>query len=49
MLFGSVPFKGNNMEELHKLIIAGKYTLKEDVSSEAKNLMKIILEVDPVK
>ena len=37
------------MSELHKLIIAGKYTLKEDISPEAKNLLKIILEVDPNK
>ena len=37
------------MHELHKLIIAGKYTLKEDISPEAKNLLKIILEVDPNK
>ena len=49
MLFGSVPFKGGSMHELHKLIIAGKYTLKEDISPEAKNLLKIILEVDPNK
>lgn len=37
------------MAELHKLIIAGKYTIKEDISPEVKNLLKIILEVDPTR
>lgn len=49
MLFGSVPFKGGSMSELHKLIISGKYSLKEDISPEASNLLKQILEVDPTK
>jgi carbon catabolite-derepressing protein kinase len=32
MLYGSVPFKANNMTDLHQLIIKGKYTLKDDIS-----------------
>ena len=49
MLYGTVPFKANNMEELHKLIIKGKYTLKDDISIEARNLLRGLLEVNPEK
>lgn len=49
MLYGSVPFKGANMNELHKLIIGAKYTLKDDISSEAKDLLKRLLETNPSK
>ena len=49
MLYGSVPFKGANMSELHKLIIGAKYTLKDDISSEAKDLLKRLLETNPSK
>lgn len=47
MLYGTVPFKGNNMNELHKLIIRGNVTLKEDVSEEARSLLRGLLECDP--
>ncbi len=49
MLFGTVPFKGGNMNELHKLIIKGKYQIKDDISEEARDLIKKILETDPKK
>jgi serine/threonine protein kinase len=49
MLYGVVPFKANNMEDLHKLIIKGKYTLKDDISIEARNLLRGLLEVNPDK
>lgn len=29
MLFGTVPFKANNMNELHQLILKAKFTFKE--------------------
>ena len=32
MLYGTVPFKANSMSELHKLIIKGKYELKDGVT-----------------
>jgi 5'-AMP-activated protein kinase catalytic alpha subunit len=38
MLYGSVPFKANNMTDLHKLIIKGSYTLKDDISEGNLNL-----------
>ena len=40
MLYGTVPFKANNMNDLHKLIMKGKYTLKDDISDEARDLLK---------
>jgi serine/threonine protein kinase len=49
MLYGTVPFKANNMEELHKLIVKGKYALKDDISIEARNLLRGLLEVNPEK
>lgn len=49
MLYGTVPFKGSDMNELHELIKKGKYNLKDEISSEAKSLIKGILETDPRK
>ena len=49
MLSGTVPFKGNNLKELHNLIISGDYKEIKGISSEADDLIKNILEVDPKK
>lgn len=49
MLYGTVPFKANNMDELHRLIIKGRYTLKDEISVEARNLLRGLLEVNPDK
>ncbi len=49
MLYGTVPFKANNMSDLHKLIIKAKYTLKEDISKEAQDLITKLLEPSPKK
>jgi 5'-AMP-activated protein kinase catalytic alpha subunit len=57
MLFGSVPFKASNMSDLHKMIIKGKFLMKEDVSEgkllllslEARCLVSGLLEKDPLK
>lgn len=49
MLYGTVPFKANNMEELHKLILKGRYTLKDDISPEARDFLRGLLEVNPQK
>lgn len=56
MLFGTVPFKANNMGELHQLIMKAKYSFKEDVkngesplSEDVKNLIKHLLEPNPEK
>lgn len=52
MLYGTVPFKANNMSELHQLIIKAKYSLKDDkveISETAKQLLRALLEPDPKK
>lgn len=49
MLYGTVPFKAQNMPDLHKLILKAKYTLKDDISEEARSLVKCLLERDPTK
>ena len=40
MLYGTVPFKAQSMEELHSLILRGKYLLKEDISEDARDLLR---------
>lgn len=37
------------MTELQKLIMKAKYTLKDDISQEARNLLKGLMEKDPNK
>ena len=49
MLYGTVPFKAQNMSELQKLIMKAKYTLKDDISEDSRDLLKGILERDPSK
>ena len=49
MLSGTVPFKGNNLNELDDLIIKGKFNVINDISNDAKHLIKCLLEVDPKK
>ena len=43
MLYGTVPFKGNELIDLHKAIKKAKYNLKEGISNEAKSLIKAML------
>lgn len=47
MLYGTVPFKANNMTELQKMIIKANYTLADGISKEARDLLKFLLEKDP--
>ena len=35
MLYGTVPFKAQNMTELHRKIIEANYTLGEEISEDA--------------
>lgn len=49
MLYGTVPFKANNMQDLHKLILTAKYNLKDEISEPAKDLLRALLEPDPIK
>jgi serine/threonine protein kinase len=47
MLSGTVPFKGTDLKELHKLIIEGEYKSIKNISKEANHLIKCLLEVEP--
>jgi serine/threonine protein kinase len=47
MVYGTVPFKASSMSELHRLIIRGQYTLKDDVSVDVRDLLGRMLESDP--
>jgi len=49
MLYGTVPFKANDMKDLHKLIMKAKYNLKEDISIKARDLLTRILQRNPRK
>eukprot|EP00826_Nyctotherus_ovalis_P035294 TRINITY_DN301_c0_g4_i1.p1 TRINITY_DN301_c0_g4~~TRINITY_DN301_c0_g4_i1.p1 ORF type:complete len:485 (-),score=132.32 TRINITY_DN301_c0_g4_i1:42-1496(-) len=47
ILYGTVPFKSNNIRGLQKLIKKGRYVLKEEVSWEARDLLGRLLERHP--
>jgi len=47
MLYRTVPFKANNMTELQQIIMRADYKLKDDISLEARDLLKGLLEPDP--
>lgn len=52
MLYGTVPFKASNMQELHKQVVKQKPDYKdgaESISAKALQLLQAILEKDPVK
>jgi len=49
MLYGTVPFKASNMSELQQIIMKAKYTLKDDISADSRDLLKKLLEKDPEK
>lgn len=49
MLSGTVPFKANNMNDLHKIILKGSFNPIKDISEDAANLINGILEVDTKK
>ena len=49
MLSGLVPFKANNMADLHKMILKGDYSEIKEISVEASNLLIGLLEIDPKK
>lgn len=49
MLYGTVPFRAQNMNDLHDMIIKAKYSLKSDISEISRDLLKKILEPDPRK
>lgn len=53
MLSGKLPFDGNNIKEVLRRVRSGRYTFPEsewrDISAEAKDFIRGLLEVDPKK
>lgn len=53
MLSGKLPFDGNNIKEVLRRVRAGRYTFPDaewgDISPEAKDFIRGLLEVDPKK
>jgi MAP/microtubule affinity-regulating kinase len=47
MLTGKFPFKGSNNDELFRNICKGDFDIPEDISSEAKDLIRRMVVVDP--
>lgn len=48
ILYGTVPFKANNMAELQNLIVNSELTLDDGVSKEAKDLLTRVLDKNPI-
>lgn len=49
MLYGTVPFKANTMNDLHRLILKAKYQLEDTASEEARDLIKKLLNRNPAE
>jgi serine/threonine protein kinase len=49
MLYGTVPFKAGSMEELHSLILKGKYSLKDIISKEGREMFGRLLKINQYK
>lgn len=47
MLCGTVPFKAQNLEDLHKLILKGEFTFPLELSSEAQSVVKGMIKLNP--
>ena len=47
MLSGTVPFKGGDINELHELIINGKFNPVKNISKDASHLINRLLDIDP--
>ena len=49
MVYGQLPFKGNDVKEIKDRVLKGKFILKRPVSQPCQNLIKSILTLDPYK
>ena len=47
MVCGTVPFKANNLQDLHKAILVGKFDLPEHLSANIKHLIRSMLVILP--
>jgi len=49
MLTGTVPFRSNNLQDLHKLILKGVFDVPVYVSSRATDLIRKMITLSPTK
>ena len=49
MLSGIQPFRANSIKDMEKIVLKGKFDEIEDVSKEANDLIKEMLQIDPKK
>ena len=47
ILTGTVPFKASNLEDLHKLILKGEFTIPAHVSAEASEILRGMIKLEP--
>jgi len=47
MLCGTVPFKAQNLEDLHKLILKGDFTFPVELSEEAQAIVRGMIRLNP--
>ena len=49
MITGTVPFRANNLKDLHRLIIRGRYKIPNYLSAEAQDLISRMIVSKPKK
>ena len=49
MVWGTVPFKAPNMDDLHKLIKLGEFTYPWNLTEDCKNLINRCITLEPFK
>ena len=47
MLCGTVPFKAPTLDELHKLILSGEFNIPSSISTEATDLIRGMIKLEP--
>jgi len=47
MTCGTVPFKAKTMQDLHKVILKGRYNIPDHLSKELVNLMSGMIHLEP--
>ena len=48
MLYGIFPFHADTTKEIETLILRGKYKLPDEISEDAKDLLRRILDSNPI-
>jgi serine/threonine protein kinase len=47
MLCGTVPFKAQNLEDLHKLILKGEFTFPVELTEDAQQIVRGMIRLNP--